>query len=196
MSKSDLIGDYEFKSFDGVYWLKIFYHNCQNGQFFTKTDVYNITTEDKYSILYILDKNFTIRDKFEFLLEYPELGKFNHWRQKNSPTKEKEILNADPYKVQGYEGVKIQMNNCSWGGLALSTTTNTLIEGSIGKTDNWYYAIGQYADDWLDLGKIAANQPVNYVYLWLGLRQLFYFTCSKKIRLHYNTFSSIILLCK
>ena len=194
MTLPHFIGDYEFKSFNGIFWLKIFYHNCENGEFFSPEEVYNITTDDKYSILYILDKNVKIRNKFEFLLEYPELNKFNHWRQKNSPTKEKETTITGPYKVEGYQEIKIQMNTNDWGGLALSTNKNTFIEGSIGNQSSWFYAIGQYTEQWTDNKIASSDQPVNYVYLWLGLRKSLLFSCDKKIRVYLNIFSYIIII--
>ena len=179
MNAPQYIADYQTKSFDGIYWLKIFYHSCRNGDFFTQNDVYNISTDDKYSILYLLNKNFTIKGKYEFLLEYPETQKFNHWRQTNNPLTDNETYDNGPYKVKGYEKINIQMESNHWGGLARSASVNTLLEGCIGDTD-WWYAIGQYNSK-LYNGSIAGENSVSEVYLWLGLRKLIICTCYSKI---------------
>ena len=137
------IGKYEFKNFEERQWLKIFYHNCSKGDFFTSSHVMNVNTENKFSILYLLNEKMKIDNKYEFLLEYPELKKYNHWRQTNSPTKDIDRKHDGHYYVSGYENCTIQMLEHNWGGLALSNDDRTLIQGSMG-TDYWYYAMRQF----------------------------------------------------
>ena len=193
-SVSYKIGKYEFKDFEERQWLKIFYHNCSNGDFFTPSHVMNVNIENKFSILYALNDKMKIDDKYEFLLEYPELKKYNHWRQSQNPTKEKDRKSAGHYYVSGYEKCTIQMEENDWGGLALSDNNRTLIQGSMGTTD-WYYAIGQFDKNWGN-GRIAGPQAVNAVILWVAItdRSIFFrLLCSSCHRSSYSKCSFIFI---
>jgi hypothetical protein len=133
---------YELKTEFGCNWLKVFFHNSTEGIFFSsKEEARYIITEEKYSILNKINTMMKINGKYEFLLEYPT-GYSNQWKQSNSPLEEKETTTSEHYNVSGYEEVNITMRDNYWGGLALSTSPYTLIEGSIGH-DTWFYAIGQ-----------------------------------------------------
>ena len=84
---SSFIDEYEIKEQYGAKWLKLVYHNCANNVFFTRENVFYITNNNQiYSILKLL--NYVDKyenDKYEFLLEYPELGYiYNRWRQKSN----------------------------------------------------------------------------------------------------------------
>ena len=154
---------FETKTFGGATWLKVYYTNSKNGTVLWKDiDELGCSFQTyKWSILGMLPYFYNNTWKYEFLLEYPSLGKYNRWRQTSNP------LLADQ-SVSGYSAVDISMTQNNWGGLALSSTkgTSTIIDGSPGNT-TWYYAIGQQA---AYQGGIPANEPsVQEVYLWIRI---------------------------
>lgn len=154
---------FETKTFGGATWLKVYYTNSKNGTVLWKDiDELGFSLQAyKWSILGMLPYFYNNTWKYEFLLEYPSLGKYNRWRQTSNP------LLADQ-SVSGYSAVNVSMTQNNWGGLALSSTkgTSTIIDGSPGAT-TWYYAIGQQA---AYQGGIPANDPsVQEVYLWVRI---------------------------
>lgn len=154
---------FETKTFGGATWLKVYYTNSKNGTVLWKDiDELGFSLQAyKWSILGMLPYFYNNTWKYEFLLEYPSLGKYNRWRQTSNP------LLADQ-SVIGYSAVDISMTQNNWGGLALSSTkgTSCIIDGSPGAT-TWYYAIGQQA---AYQGGIPANEPsVQEVYLWIRI---------------------------
>ena len=154
---------FETKTFGGATWLKVYYTNSKNGTVLWKDiDELGFSLQAyKWSILGMLPYFYNNTWKYEFLLEYPSLGKYNRWRQTSNP------LLVDQ-SVSGYSAVDISMTQNNWGGLALSSTkgTSTIIDGSPGNT-TWYYAIGQQA---AYQGGIPANDSsVQEVYLWVRI---------------------------
>ena len=154
---------FETKTFGGATWLKVYYTNSKNGTVLWKDiDELGFSLQAyKWSILGMLPYFYNNTWKYEFLLEYPSLGKYNRWRQTSNP------LLVDQ-SVSGYSAIDISMTQNNWGGLALSSTkgTSCLIDGSPGAT-TWYYAIGQQA---AYQGGIPANDPsVQEVYLWVRI---------------------------
>ena len=154
---------FETKTFGGATWLKVYYTNSKNGTVLWKDiDELGFSLQAyKWSILGMLPYFYNNTWKYEFLLEYPSLGKYNRWRQTSNP-----LLASQ--SVSGYSPISIQMSGNNWGGLSLSSTkgTSTIIDGSPGSTD-WYYAIGQQA---VYQGGIPANDPsVQEVYLWIRI---------------------------
>lgn len=155
---------FETKTFGGATWLKVYYTNSKNGTVLWKDiDELGFSLQAyKWSILGMLPYFYNNTWKYEFLLEYPSLGKYNRWRQTSNP------LLADQ-SVSGYSAVDISMTQNNWGGLALSSTkgTSCIIDGSPGAT-TWYYAIGQQQ---AYQGGIPANDPsVQEVYLWIRIK--------------------------
>lgn len=155
---------FETKTFGGATWLKVYYTNSKNGTVLWKDiDELGFSLQAyKWSILGMLPYFYNNTWKYEFLLEYPSLGKYNRWRQTSNP-----LLASQ--SVSGYSPISIQMSGNNWGGLSLSSTkgTSTIIDGSPGSTD-WYYAIGQQA---VYQGGIPANDPsVQEVYLWIRIK--------------------------
>lgn len=119
-------------------WTRIFYHNVNEGFFYDKDEVLLYSKEDpesqKYSILQELD-NLKDSSEFVFYLRYPEmdlLGEGNFWKQSSNP-----LVSS----IENYEGISIKYSNNYWGGLELSSSDSTLIDGSV-KNGYWFYAIG------------------------------------------------------
>ena len=153
---------FETKTFGGATWLKVYYTNSKNGTVLWKDiDELGCSFQAyKWSILGMLPYFYNNTWKYEFLLEYPSLGKYNRWRQTSNP------LLTDQ-SVSGYSAVDISMTQNNWGGLALSSTKgSTIIDGSP-SADTWFYAIGQQT---VHQGGIPANDSsVQEVYLWVRI---------------------------
>ena len=93
----------------------------------------------KYSLIGMLDNLYNASyGGWEFLLEYPDLGKYNRWSQSSHPYGWSE-------QVNNYKPITIQLSGNSWGGLARSNSSSTCIDGSVGLSD-WWYAIGPYTN--------------------------------------------------
>lgn len=155
---------FETKEFGDATWLKVYYTNSKNGTVLWKdVDELGFSLQAyKWSILGMLPYFYNNTWKYEFLLEYPSLNKYNRWRQTSNP-----LLASQ--SVSGYSPISIQMSENNWGGLSLSSTkgTSTIIDGSPGSTD-WYYAIGQQQ---VYNGGIPSNDSaVQEVYLWIRIK--------------------------
>jgi len=157
--------NFETKEFGGAKWLKVYYTNSNNGTVLWKdVDELGCTFQKyKWSILGMLPNFYNSSyGGYEFLLEYPSLGKYNRWCQTSDPL----LANQS---VKGYSAINVSMTENNWGGLALSSTkgTSTIIDGSPKDTNTWYYAIGQQT---AYQGGIPANSPaVQEVYLWIRI---------------------------
>lgn len=130
----------------GAQWLEVFYHNSHSGTVLFKDDeeaMHTIGNKDKYSILDCLEQYRGKDSKFEFLLEYPTdiPRKYNRWKQTDNPIEVSEQIGDTNYKTNGYESIHIDWEDQYWGGLLLSSSGKSLLDGSIGHS-NWYYAIG------------------------------------------------------
>ena len=198
------IGKYEFRSFQGAQWLKVFYHRPGDEcVIFENEDQFmSINEKQRYSIYGELNEDFKINGKYEFLIDYPDISKFNWWRQSKLPYDDNE--EAGVYTAEGYENVSISMTNVSWGGLvrqAIPYITEeqkcgsncSFVEGSVG-IENYYYAIGLRANH---TTVPAADVWVPDVYLWIrivGVNPSF--LCTKLIynQLHKLPFVPIFLL--
>ena len=125
-------------------WLKIFYHNSTNGNYFKKknqNEMEYINEEDRFSILGLITDDFKVENKYyEFLLKYPEHpGGYNHWQQEVFPLTAK--VNTDI----GYnpcDGCEITWNGRNWNGLAKSNRTDQTFIDGCNNTNYWWYAIG------------------------------------------------------
>ena len=120
-------------------WLLLFQHNISKVKtyFSNYTEFLSINTYEKYSILNSLDDSYKISNKFEFLLEYPDLGGFNIWTQTHNP------LKSLPEESNGYSPILISYSLYGWRGLSISSSNNsTFLDGSPNE-DGWYYSIGQ-----------------------------------------------------
>ena len=167
------IGLHQVKYFHGAFWLKIFYHNMSTSVgFFNEEEALLCETSMKYSLLQDLDDTYKINGKFEFLLEYPELGEYNRWKQLNNPLLE---IEDGAQFVKGYEDVHIGVPSQYCGGLARckgEVAKQSLLNGSPKITDimDWTYSIGMYNGvTWNGFTKLPANggdREFNEVYLW------------------------------
>ena len=67
---------FTFKHDHNASWVLLLHHISEEGDFFTRDNVEDITSENLYSRLKYLEK-YRFRSKFEFLLEYPQLSGYN-----------------------------------------------------------------------------------------------------------------------
>ena len=96
---------------------------------------------DNYSIMQNLENYRDSNGRFRFRFvgkkyHHPDTptGATNEWYQTSNP-------NTTSDSVTGYEAISIDGSGQSWGGLALSASSATIIDGSPGNS-NWYYALG------------------------------------------------------
>ena len=163
---------YEIKYLYNAKWLKIFFHNSSNQNFFlNQFEVLNCNSINKYSILNEINEKFKINNKFEFLLEYPNIIGYNRWVQNLNP------INQTGSIVEGYEKIETSWEGPYWGGLAISSaTTLCFIDGAVSKPD-WWFVIGAY-QSWgstITFPGPRFNNPsdtyiaVSSTYLWIRI---------------------------
>ena len=89
---------------------------------------------DNFSLLDKLE-DYKSGDKFDFKVSWPELATDKElvWRQSSNPLKLKD-------RVEGFEHVSGNAHS-TWGGIALSNTTSTLLDGTPSK-GGWWFAMG------------------------------------------------------
>lgn len=154
--------NFETKEQYGAKWLKIYYTNSKSGSvLWDNLGELSFSFQNyKWSILGLIDNLYnSTYGGFEFLLEYPSIGKHNRWRQTSNPLRTKE-------SVTGYSAVDIQMTANNWGGLSRSSDGSTFIDGSP-TSATWYYAIGQKVA--YEGGILSSEAAVQEVYLWLRI---------------------------
>lgn len=153
---------------DGSLWKCVYHHYIgsasTNAQVFSATEGNANYYGKSYSngLYSVLDEEIDTYKKawdtntnYEFMLMYNtdnskfNVEKYNRWRQTNNPTQENIADTGTSTGSQvtgytiGYAGgttAGLGYGNC-WGGLALSTSANCYLDGSVGH-QNWYYAIG------------------------------------------------------
>lgn len=131
----------ETMDYNGTKYVKVFDHDVTIGGVFTGTnEASNCSESGKFSILNTID-NLKSDGKYQFMLVYPEMNKRNIWKQSKNPLVETIADTTNGSKVSGYEAVQIEMNGNYWGGLAKSTLSVSLLDGSVGH-GNWWYAVG------------------------------------------------------
>jgi len=134
------------KESDGSTWARVFYHNNKNGTvlFVDEDEVLSTSQVDKISALKYLNNFKNTDGNFEFMLKYPkDTDKYNRWIQTSNPTEERISDGDGTETATGYEKIDIDSDSNYWGGLTLSTSSSTYLNGSVGHK-NWFYAIGAY----------------------------------------------------
>jgi len=162
----------ETKFFLGATWLKIFYHDSSTAQYFNNySEVLKCSSSSKFSIIGEIDAKYKFNDKYEFLLEYPELNKYNRWRQTRNPKDNPDVYGQ---KADGYEAVDIYYSGQFWGGLVICSIMRCAFDGSAGH-EHWFYAIGCYGS-WLKPNAFpgpAIDSNIYYevfiVFLWVRI---------------------------
>ena len=127
-----------YKFDKNIAWILVHYHNSTRGDYYNKDngEVLNYKGKYKFSILGKLNE-YKLNNGFEFMLEYPELGSYNHWYQTSNP--------VEKATVEGYRNISIAWNVTDWRGLAQSSSSSAFIDGS-SPSWHWHYAIGLYTD--------------------------------------------------
>lgn len=130
------MGNIRIKTFWGKTWMLIYRHSTlKTVSYFTIETAKFSNEDDKFSILGKIDDSFKYNDKYEFLLEYPESGKFCIWRQSKNPLEQKK---DGKNEAEGFE--PIHLIESQFCGLQY-TGGNSLLNGHR-TSDGWIYAIG------------------------------------------------------
>ena len=117
-------------------WALIFHHESKYGYFSSKNQALLSFNIRKFSVLSRVDDSFKIDDYFEYLLIYPEISGYSHWRQTINP------IFANPKEDNGYQNISFTWENAQkFQGLSISSDKSTLLDGSPFE-DTWYYSIG------------------------------------------------------
>ena len=124
------------KQFDGATWLRLYHHNNLEGTVLWDAQAQLLMNDGyetihKKSTLYALE-TFMHDDKYEFLLEYPQVSdiKYNRWTQTSNFTTSNSVSN--------YSAKHVDYNTIKFAGLMLCNGTNSVIT----TTNNINYAIG------------------------------------------------------
>ena len=191
-------GNQYFRIYKNSIFELIFYHNLRIGSYFIgEEDAKKALDYDKgkYNILYKLNSSYKHNGKYEFLLEYPEKGKTNHWFQDNNPLDEEEYF-VENKKADGYyadEG-EIQMSEKCWGGLvkhkSLDENLYCLIDGST-YDSGWYYAIGAY--EYESDAFPGPTWDCTIVYLWIYSPKQDFCIITVKSKIDYKTRAGLFI---
>ena len=91
-------------------------------------------SNDNYSILDELEDYRRADGRFYFRLVWPGFDDiYYEWSQTSNPTSE---------DIAGYHSIFVPYSGQHWGGLEPST--QALMDGSVGRPIQWYYAIGSH----------------------------------------------------
>ena len=175
--------DLEFKTFLNKKWLKIFYHDVTGGVYFdNEEEALFSNTPQKFSILGLITSDFKINNYYEFVLEYPGIEGYNHWKQSIFPRDVQESLETSSgFTCDVSEGCSCSWTGKSWRGLSRSATPNyTFLDGSF-HPQQWWFAIGARigTDNGIAIpgpagGSFEAGKPVYMVKLWIRSSQTAY----------------------
>ena len=152
------------KTFDNATWVKVFSHQPASGTvlFANSAEALCCNTTGKYSILNRLEEFRGSDNSFEFMLEYNNsTTAYNRWKQTSNPTTTTE-------SVTGYQAISISWTGDLWGGLALSNSGSTFIDGSINHA-YWWYAIGSYLKYDSAIPGYNDNSNISSVDLWVKI---------------------------
>ena len=148
---------------DGGGWTRVFYHDTVDGYFASNDDADARNADDplsrRYSILDHLESFRSFDGRFELRIDWPDTGTSgrNIWIQESNPT---------TAPVAGYVGVDIDYTSQFWGGLELSGSAETYLDGSVGHA-YWFYSIGSQVP-WNDPPGIPSYGPqAERVALWV-----------------------------
>jgi hypothetical protein len=128
------------QSTDGGGWARVFHHDVAGGYFVSHDDAYHLNEADPdaalYSILAHLERLRKPDGDLELRLTWPDSGITgrNIWIQESNPT---------TAPVVGYQAVDVDYLSQYWGGLELSTSSSTYLDGSV-QHAYWYYAVGSH----------------------------------------------------
>ena len=116
-------------------WLHIFHQTFNKSSLFTQQKALNYRDDEKFSIFGRLEE-FRYKQKFEFLLESPELPGYNRFTQASNPAQMDVVNDFHPIHISFVSNFR---------GLALSSNCDsTFIDANPGAPGNWGFAIASY----------------------------------------------------
>ena len=158
---------------DVAYHFLLLHHfKIENSQYFkTQEEILFGQSKNKYSILGYLDDSFKVKNKFVFLMEYPEGDCAIFFEQDINPV----IAEPDQFVNMKNRGLEC-LGNIPFSGLTRSTTeSRTFIDGVIrNESQNriWYYPIGQKQGNGGDIIPSYSepqNPKITEVNLWIQI---------------------------
>ena len=130
-------------------WARVFHQNVHWGEsskYYTDSnEAKSADTADKYSVLGNMTNYKNTNNKYELLLQYPQISTtlYNRWIQNDNPVTLSIADTTDGQQVPGYTSVHTDWTDGLWGGMALSTQNYTLLDGQPGKS--WAsYGLGAF----------------------------------------------------
>ena len=192
---------YEVGEYNDSLWLKVFFHNHSTKvNFIDEAEARHCNSEFKYSILDEISPRMKIKNKYEFIMEFPNDNTFIRWHQNRNPVKE--LDGKD--KADGFEMLDKNINSelQSFRGLTRSTIKynnvyNCFLDGNP-SSGFWYYAIGMYensSESFKTNGIPTYKAYTESLRLWIKLSFKDRFnkcTINYNVRIYY---CSILFLC-
>ena len=156
-------------------FLLVFHQNTFTKDFFTSQDEFLETnTFHKYSIWKYIDDDFKTDDVFEFIMEYPETGKFGRWTQTKNP-----LEAVDEENVNVVDKGSTWETDMPFNGLHYSNRYECFMDGTNLVTQHggntWYFTIGlrmEWSGNILPNYKSQVLIEIHQVYLWLKITNL------------------------
>ena len=103
-SAAKLVNGRYYQVYRKSVWMLLLFHNIKKvGPFVSRDAALNNDGEYNYSIISQLSDEYKINDKFEFLLQYPEVGQSIIWKQSKNP-KDESVDQTGQY-VEGFTPV-------------------------------------------------------------------------------------------
>ena len=156
----------------GALWQLIFYHDISGGLFNASTALVS-NEEKRFSAIGMVTSSFKQNDYYEYLLEYPNFSGYNRWQQK--------IAIADTTSSQtkediGYKKIHVDFSEKDWGGIARSSQSATIFDGSPGVDKYYWHSIGatSYYYNKIQFPGLfygSGEDGVQYVSLWIRIPQ-------------------------
>ena len=196
---------YEFISFNGSQWIKIFYQDYTNKEDFeNESEALDSNTSTKFSIIGEAPRFKRYNGKYEFILYYPyKPNEYNQWKQTLFPLYD--LDSNSKSTAIGFSPIHLSWNE-SFGGLvknnnetSANNIVSNLLDGSVG-TNIWYYCIAKYKENnqWKDStipGPLG--ESVNEVYLFMKVfdyNKMLLHTCIHKIIISQSSLYTFISL--
>ena len=196
-TKSNVVSEFKSKK-----WLRVFYHNSKSESdcFESESEALHCNSENKFSILDEIDDSMKIRNKFEFIIEYPNEAIYYHWRQSKNPLEE--VEEEGKFGVDGFEPIHNGTSDTSWGGLTKTkleaeNVISTLLDGNPG-TIWWRFSIGKYCVNkgWEFKDSLPGPLRKEYKQIRLWIRINHYnelFSCRKRPKVFIDSLPMITL---
>ena len=140
----------------------VFYHNAKKGFFPSKKAAMFSQNRDRFSLLSRIDDKFrTSSNNFEFILYYPDLDEFCHWKQSENPLF---VDNLDSITFEKVDCVWNELEIHPFKGLRKSDSFMSFLDSAASKS--FFYSVGMYRNDSYNLGLAGPYWNYKNTILW------------------------------